>query len=366
MFLVYIHDSRPPTNVRSGPSSGKQIIGGLENETVVTVKQALDNGWFEIEKPISGYIYGKLTQPQPSRIYRDKVGSIAVWQHLLNGCGNHPDAYPKLVITGQFDAETITVTKKFQRDMGLKETGDISDIHTWEAAFDRDKLPGWLPIEPPILGKNVEPPTDRLTDSEKYDYCRQVILSHGGNFQEASNRRNLLSFRKETSTKANDWKGLYDDLTFMVWKDAYGYKHCCAYKSNTEPSSWYEDSTDPRAKGPAYGKHAGGDRRKDLGCLKEGYYEYKVGYSSNLGNVLKPTAYAKTVIRDIDHDGIFEDGEPMLGASDMFFHKGLSWRTGSAGCQTMASDIYKRFWGDLNSQGHPGVIGYTIVRWKSL
>ena len=55
-----------------------------------------------------------------------------------------------------------------------------------------------------------------------------------------------------------------------------------------------------------------------------------------------------------------------LGAADMLFHVGLTWRTGSAGCQTMHPDIYKQFWNELNSDGNPGVIGYTIVRWKSL
>jgi hypothetical protein len=361
MFLVYIKDSCPPTNVRSSPHGDK--IGSLDNGTVVTVKQALNNGWLEIEKPIKGYIYGELTQPHSPQIYRDRVGSIAIWQHLLNGCGYHPENKPQLEITGWFDQDTIDVTKKFQENSNLEVTGECT-LETWQAAFDHNKLVGWRPSEP--RGPHPEPPDSHLSEADKYDYCRQVILEHEGNFQEGVNRRNIISFRCETSTKANNWQGLYDDKTFMVWKDAYGYKHCCEYKSNTEPSSWFEDSSDSRAKGSAYGRDANRDSRKDLGCLKEGYYEYRTGYSSNLGNVLKPTAYATTVIRDIDHDGIFEDHEPMLGASDMLFHMGFSWRTGSAGCQTMPPDVYTSFWGDLTSKGDPGVVGYTIVRWKSL
>jgi hypothetical protein len=377
MFLVYINDSRPPTNVRSGPGTGYEKIGTLDNETLVTAKQALDNGWLEIEKPIAGYIAGNLTLPKPPRIFRDTVGSIAIWQHLLNGCGYHPNDYPQLVITGKFDAETIAVTKKFQLDLGLEETGDISDIRTWQAAFDHDKLPGWLPIESPI-DDIVEIPANNLTEAEKYDYCRQVVLSHGGNFRDGQNRRNLLAFRKETSTTANKGKGLYDDWIFMIWKDAYGYKHCCKYQSNTEPSSWYEDNTENRKRNkelirqgkrpiPLLGVDAGGDSRKDLGCLPEGYYTYRVGSSSNLGKVLRPTKEATNVVRDIDHDGRFELGEPTASAGySMLFHKGFSWRTGSAGCQTMKPDVYDSFWGDLTSKGDPGVIGYTIVRWKSL
>jgi hypothetical protein len=369
MFLLYINDSDPPTHVRSNPTANSSIIGNLDNATVVTAKQILENGWFEVALPTAGYIHGNLLRPNPPQIHREMVGSIKAWQHLLNGCGYHPNNYPQLVITGEFDAETIAVTKHFQRDMKLDETGDVSDIRTWQAAFDHTKLTGWLPIEPPILGE-VEPPTNNLTESEKYDYCRQVILSHGGNFREGTNQRNLLSFRKETSTKTNDWKGLYDDLTVMLWKDGNGHKHYRQYQSNTEPSSWFEDSSDPRSGSPVkYGVQAGGDSRKDLGCLPEGYYTYRVDQTPDdfLGWILYPTQDAINVVRDIDHDGVFETHEPTASAGDsMLFHAGLSWRTGSAGCQTMRPDVYASFWDDLTRDGGQGTIGYTIVRWRSL
>lgn len=373
MFLLYTKDSDPPTHVRSGPGVNHQKIDDLENHTVITVLEKTNNNWFQISDPISGFIYGNLAQPKFPQFYREQIGSIAAWQHLLNGCGYHPDAYPKLVITGEFDTKTIAVTKKFQQDLGLPETGNVIDLNTWQKAFDHKKLPGWLPVVPPIPGKN-EPPDDNLCEADKYDYCRQVILSNGSIFFENSNRRNLLSFRQETSTKANDWKGEYDDWTFLIWKDSNGQKRCRKYKSSTEPCSWFEDSSDPKAEGPIFGRDANGDGRKDLGRLQEGYYEYEIGYSNRYsgqntpGNVLKPTAEAVTVIRDIDHDGIFESHEPMLGADDMFFHTGRYDRTGSAGCQTMPPDEYSRFWKDLTANGNynPGIVGYTIVRWKSL
>jgi len=372
MFLAYIQDSNPPANVRSQPSANSDKISELQNDTVITVLEKTNNNWLKISKPIAGYVSGTLARTNTPPFYREEVGSIAAWQHLLNGCGYHPDNSPKLVITGQFDAETIAVTKKFQRDMGLDETGDVSDIRTWQAAFDHDKISVWLPV---ISEQNhVELPDDNLSEAAKYDYCRQLILSHGGHFRDEISRRNLLSFRQETSTKANNWKGTYDDWTYLAWKDSSGQKRCRKYKSSTEPSSWFEDSNDPRAGGANYGRDANGDGRKDLGCLQEGYYEYMVGYSNSygsqndLGNVLKPTEEARTVIRDIDHDGLFEAHEPMLGASDMFFHSGTYNRTGSAGCQTMPPDEYSRFWKDLTANGsyNPNVIGYTIVRWRSL
>jgi peptidoglycan hydrolase-like protein with peptidoglycan-binding domain len=351
MFLAYIQDSDPPTNVRSAPSSNSDKIGTLENGTVITVLEKTDNNWLKISKPIAGYISASLARTNTPPFYRDEVGSIAAWQHLLNGCGYHPDNASQLVITGQFDAETVAVTKKFQRDMGLEETGDVSDIRTWQKAFDHDKLPGWPPVIPDQ--NHVEPPDYNLSEAAKYDYCRQVILSHGGNFYDDVNRRNLLSFRKETKTTENE----YDDWTFMFWKDSNEQKHCRRYKSNTEPSSNFEDQ---------YGVDANHDGRKDLGRLPEGYYEYVKGSDNHLGDVLRPTQEARNVIRDIDHDGIFEPNEPTASAGKtMLFHQGRTeTMTGSAGCQTMPPSVYPKFWNDLTD--NTGVIGYTIVRWRSL
>lgn len=355
MFLLYTKDSDPPINVRSGSSVNHQKIGDLENHTVITVVQKTNNNWLQISEPFSGFIYGNLAQPKFPQFYREQIGSIAAWQHLLNGCGYHPDAYPKLVITGEFDSETIAVTKKFQQDLRLAQTGDLSNISTWQKAFDHKKLPGWLPVVPPIPGKN-EPPDDNLCEADKYDYCHQIILSNGSIFFENPNRRNLLSFRQETKTTENK----YDDWTFMLWKDSNGQSHCCRYKSNTEPSSYYESSNGV----DAYPY----DGRRDLGRLPEGYYEYVIGSDEKLGKVLRPTEEARKVVRDIDHDGIFEPNEPTASAGKtMLFHQGGKGNfTGSAGCQTMPPDVYPRFWNYLTANGNPGVVGYTIVRWKSL
>jgi hypothetical protein len=115
------------------------------------------------------------------------------------------------------------------------------------------------------------------------------------------------------------------------------------------------------------GVDANGDGRLDLGRLPEGYYEYKTGTSATLGKVLCPTASAMAE-RDTSHDGIFQPDEPRASAgTSMLFHVGKSTEnTGSAGCQTMPPNEYTRFWTDLNSNGDPGVIGYTIVRWCSI
>ena len=372
MYLAYTQDFDPPTNVRSGPGTNFEKLGKLNNNTVIIIIEKTDNKWLTISQPIAGYISANLVRTNIPPIYREEVGSIAVWQHLLNGCGYHPDNAPKLKITGDFDADTIAVTKKFQQDQGLPQTGDVSDLRTWQAAFDHKKIADWLPAIP---NENlIDPPADVLSESDKYDYCRNIIKRQGGSFFVENSRRNLISFRSENSTKVNQWKGIYDDWTYLVWKNSNGQKKCQKYKSNTDPSSRYEDSSDPRADGPTMGQDADHDGIRDLGRLQEGYYEYQVGFSdkygpqNNIGNVLKPTKEAQTVIRDVDHDGIFEANEPLLGANDMFFHTGSSTRTLSAGCQTMPPDEYKRFWNELTTNGtyNPGVIGYTLVRWKLL
>ena len=375
MFLVYTEAGSSPIPVRSQPNASSEILGQVEGETLVVGKQALENGWLEVDKPLKGFINGSSVKPKEPQFYRDKVGSVAAWQHLLNGCGYHPENAPRLVITGKLDDTTVAITKKFQQDMNLDTTGEVTNA-TWEAAFDHTKLRKWKPVEPSISKPTISPPSDTLSEAEKYDYCRQVIESHGGTFRDAANKRNLLSFRKETNTKENDWKGIYDDLTYMVWENSNGVKHCLKFESNTEPSSWYEDSSDPKARGNANGQDANNDGKKDLGRLQEGYYEYQAGYrprwrqENPVGNVLLPTAYSETVIRDIDHDGIFEPHEYQsqyrIGAGDMLFHSGNRDRTASAGCQTMHPDVYAEFWEKITENGNPGTIGYTIVRWKSL
>ena len=45
----------------------------------------------------------------------------------------------------------------------------------------------------------------------------------------------------------------------------------------------------------------------------------------------------------------------------MLFHAGGDRGVGSAGCQTMPPDEYERFWSDVNADGDPGVIGYTLI-----
>jgi GH24 family phage-related lysozyme (muramidase) len=73
------------------------------------------------------------------------VGSVAAWQHILNGCGYQP----KLRITGKMDENTVQTTQRFQKDVGLTVTGEV-DLATWQAGLKHEKLIDWpeLPIPP--------------------------------------------------------------------------------------------------------------------------------------------------------------------------------------------------------------------------
>lgn len=82
-----------------------------------------------------------------------KVGSVAAWQNILNGCGYKP----ALIITGYMDEETIAATKKFQVDVGLVQTGEVY-LETWRAGLEHDKVTDWSSATPPIsIRRNRDP-----------------------------------------------------------------------------------------------------------------------------------------------------------------------------------------------------------------
>lgn len=77
-----------------------------------------------------------------------KVGSVAAWQNILNGSGFNP----VLSITGVMDDATVSLTKAFQKDVDLTETGSV-DLDTWKAGLAYAKLPDWSAQTPPTSGR---------------------------------------------------------------------------------------------------------------------------------------------------------------------------------------------------------------------
>lgn len=155
-YKVVVKDPQPPLNVRSKAGTSNSLVGTIPNDTILTVvgKGEVDGAvWLQINSPISGWVAKYLTSPQAEEgevIQRDKVGSVAAWQHLLNGCG-----YSPLKLNGWMDAATLKATKKLQQEAEIPETGVIDDV-TWQAAFDRKKS-GWELKVPPLETNYNEP-----------------------------------------------------------------------------------------------------------------------------------------------------------------------------------------------------------------
>jgi N-acetylmuramoyl-L-alanine amidase/uncharacterized protein YgiM (DUF1202 family) len=400
---IFVSDSNPPLNVRSNPGVSHEIVGRLDNGTPITVIGE-DGNWLNISKPVKGYVHKDLTcssykvfVSDPNSPLNVRFGSgsnHSVVGDLINGTiltvvgtdGNwlkisHPiEGYVFASLTTLVEQVFVCDTSsplnvRFGPGTNFEAVDQLDDgtaLTVVDRGFDRHGK-AWLRISSPCSGWVLEgltshgkdgkfpPPPSEMSESEKYDYCYNIITRHGG----GSRPWNLISFRKETSTKANNWDGRYDDITAMIWQDSVG-KHYRQYISNTEPSSQYEDRSDRRADRPVMGVDANGDGQRDLGRLPEGYYEYQTGSSLNFGKILCPTASAMAE-RDTDHDGRFEPHEPRASAGrSMLFHAGGVTNPRSAGCQTMNPTEYSKFWRDLNSCGNPGTIGYTLVRWRSL
>jgi lysozyme family protein len=107
----------------------------------------------------------------PSQILFDSVGTVAAWQHLLNGCGY----CPVLEINDLMDSYTINATKKFQSDLGLNPTGEV-DITTWQAACSHKKLPLWTNSVPPVIDRDFPQPSPAASTitGRLYEYYSQL------------------------------------------------------------------------------------------------------------------------------------------------------------------------------------------------
>jgi lysozyme family protein len=144
--------------------SGKYIADGFFDRNAIS-KQV---GCLALLKELD--LRGEI-DVSPNHILPDAVGSVAAWQHLLNGCGY----YPALEISGQMDSPTINTTKKFQLDLGLSPSGEV-DNNTWQAAYEHRKLSSWTYTVPPVIKKTSQPPQPANNSITKrlYDYYSKL------------------------------------------------------------------------------------------------------------------------------------------------------------------------------------------------
>lgn len=189
--------------------------------------------------------------------------------------------------------------------------------------------------------------TRNMTEAQKYDFYQNLVESKGGEFHRGKRARNIIGLRNETNPNANGGRGAEDDRFVMAWVDRNGNKRVREYQGTTEGNDRNRQT---------YSDDVNRDGRNDLGRIPNGYYEYGVSKSSRLGDVLRPTK-AFQVERDFNQDGRYTGRERRADTSGAFlFHKG-----GSAGCQTMDTSNWNRFWTDLHSAGRPQKIGYTLL-----
>jgi hypothetical protein len=188
---------------------------------------------------------------------------------------------------------------------------------------------------------SVSKKTENMTEAQKYDHYKQIVEKNGGKVSETG--PNIIAERKETNSKTNNGKGAYDDNMSIIWKDKDGNGKAREFRGNTEPIGRFEDH---KIHG---GEDANGDGRKDQGRLRTGHYEYK---QKPFSDKFEPTSDGP-VDRDANHDGKFgnDGGASTKGAKSMQIHSAYKDDAGSAGCQTMSPDEYKRFTSTLSEGG---------------
>jgi peptidoglycan hydrolase-like protein with peptidoglycan-binding domain len=272
-------------------------------------------------------------------------------QKLLNKNGANLDA------DGVFGPKTEAALTQFQQTRGLSASGvagpqTLTQLDASAPATQAPIAPSTTtPSSATSSANGVLPNTSEMTQAQKFDHYATMIEQNGGRVNNEPNQRNIAALRVETDADVNAGRGRYDDRMVMLWQDENGTKHVREYNANTEPSAQYRGR---------YGEDANRDGSIDQGRLPAGHYEYEIGRSSTLGNVMRPTKSVNAE-RDTNHDGLFNDGAYASAGKSMLIHSGGASNTGSAGCQTMPPSEYGRFWSDMNASGNPGKVGYTVI-----
>lgn len=196
-------------------------------------------------------------------------------------------------------------------------------------------------------GATTNVDTASMSEAQKFDHYRGLIEQSGGRFDPAG--KNVVSVRTPTNTRAEGGLGRYDDVTAVLSLGPNGEKRVREFRSNTEPSARYEGRM---------GQDVDGNGSLDQGRLRAGHYTYDA--TTFRGGAAFAMRGDSTVDRDTNHDGVFgnDGGASSRGGASMLWHVGGSGMTGSAGCQTMPPDEYRRFLAEL---GGARSFGYTLV-----
>ncbi|MEV0851247.1 hypothetical protein ACGFQG_15005 [Nocardia fluminea] len=223
---------------------------------------------------------------------------------------------------------------------------------------------GDLPEPGPLKSQIVQ-----LAADAEYDYYKAMVQRNNGIFEAEAGKKNLVSVRHETSTYANDGKGVYDDTAVLLWVDGDGTKHVSRYRANTDPTAKYLNDKDAT-------EDVNNDKLRELGRLPAGSYylehrwDRKKSSTVGDGNVFGMPAGAEAQAEyDTDRDGLFYENAWGKGGESMFWHSGRTGDVASAGCQTMHPDDWARFVEDMDASAvdaynpftDPISLRYTLI-----
>jgi LysM repeat protein len=199
------------------------------------------------------------------------------------------------------------------------------------------------------------PNTSNMSQAKKYALYSKYVEKHGDAQAKrdlAAGKRVVVGLRKNTPFTSNQpYRGTYDDRMVVLWKDQ-GKPHVQEFRGNTEPNRRWAD--DPSQRTKPVGRLVGNKT-----------YHYKKSYSSSLGgHILTPDLSHgnPTIRRDTNHNHRIDSGDKVYsgdwGGQYVYFHRGASNDTYSAGCQTMDQGRFNDFWASLGNQSN---VSYVLT-----
>ncbi len=212
-----------------------------------------------------------------------------------------------------------------------------------------------------------------LTPALAHDFFGSLVQERGSHAARKalnSGEPLLVALRRESSTLRNNGQGSYDDQV-AVLRGVGKARSARVFPICTEPGAQYSQRSAPKGTGRVDARYAhvrhrkadgidiNKDGIKDAGRLIAGAYEYFEKVGGFLGGRAFRVRITQVVERDTNGDGRFTKSDPdridSTGAgTTMYIHRGGALgknleNTWSAGCQTVPTNVYPHFLGELGS-----------------
>jgi hypothetical protein len=201
------------------------------------------------------------------------------------------------------------------------------------------------------------------SEEEQFNMLSETILANGGKIDSNPEIRNIVAFRNPNLPTENKSRGVYDDTTFVFWKEKDGTKKVKEFESNTDPNGLFT-----------------GDRPKgDFGRIVAGKtYTFGFSYSQKFGNTLMAKDKL-SIERFAPDENVYKPAKTTLDVDKSFlFHDGVEVgnNTFSMGCQTFPrfydfktqtwDNEFNNFWTAMNgdSKERQKSIFYTILQFS--